>query len=376
MKISISSKIIEGPWGGGNLFVKNLKNFLENKNIKVVHDLFDSDIDVILLIDPRKDSITTSYSYLDIINYLKYVNTNTVVVHRFNECDERKNTTGLNNFMIKANDCSDLNIFVSQWLQQIYLNQGLKNTNNKVIMTGADKNIFNSKGYKLWDGYSKIKIVTHHWGNNLNKGFEIYKKLDDMLTSDQYKNLIQFKYIGNLPENFKFNNTSYLKPLEGNMLANELKSNHIYLTASKNEPSGNHHIEAAQCGLPILYLNSGGIPEFCKGFGVEFNESNFEEKLNEIIKRYFEIQKGMINYPHSSEKMCEEYLFEFIKLQNNKIKITEDRNSKLKYYKNKKIIFKTKLYLKKKVSSTNYLIKLNKQLTRIKLKIKSTLLKL
>ncbi|MAV60966.1 MAG: hypothetical protein CMQ83_01215 [Gammaproteobacteria bacterium] len=375
MKISISSKIIEGPWGGGNLFVKNLSNFLENKNIKVVHNLFDSDIDIILLIDPRKDSITTSYSYLDVIHYLKYVNTNAVVVHRFNECDERKNTTGVNNFMIKANVCSDLNIFVSDWLKQIYLNQGLINTNNRVIMTGADKNVFNSEGYKLWDGSSKIKIVTHHWGNNPNKGFEIYKKLDDMIKTQPYKNLIEFKYIGNLPENFEFENTSYLEPLAGNMLANELSSNHIYLTASKNEPSGNHHIEAAQCGLPILYLDSGGIPEFCKGFGIGFNEYNFEEKLNEIIKNYFKIQKEMINYPYSSDKMCEEYLFEFEKIYKNKTHISKDRYNKLESHKTNKILFFIKYNIKKTISSTYYLKILFKQGKRIKLKIKSTFLK-
>ena len=28
MKISIGTNIKEGPWGGGNLFAKNLKNFL------------------------------------------------------------------------------------------------------------------------------------------------------------------------------------------------------------------------------------------------------------------------------------------------------------------------------------------------------------
>ena len=28
MKVSIGSKIVNGPWGGGNLFVKNLSNFL------------------------------------------------------------------------------------------------------------------------------------------------------------------------------------------------------------------------------------------------------------------------------------------------------------------------------------------------------------
>ena len=34
MKISIGSKIIEGPWGGGNLFVKNL--WLFKKKVRKV----------------------------------------------------------------------------------------------------------------------------------------------------------------------------------------------------------------------------------------------------------------------------------------------------------------------------------------------------
>ena len=69
-------------------------------------------------------------------------------------------------------------------------------------------------------------------------------------------------------------------------MANELKKHHVYLTASLNEPSGNHHIEAAQCGLPILYINSGGIPEYCSGYGVEFNEDNFQEKLYVLSENY------------------------------------------------------------------------------------------
>ena len=44
----------------------------------------------------------------------------------------------------------------------------------------------------------------------------------------------------------------------GQNLANELKKSNLYLTGSLNEPR-NHHIEAAQCGLPILYIDSGGM---------------------------------------------------------------------------------------------------------------------
>ena len=31
MKVSIGSKIVKGPWGGGNLFAINLSNYLIEK---------------------------------------------------------------------------------------------------------------------------------------------------------------------------------------------------------------------------------------------------------------------------------------------------------------------------------------------------------
>ena len=101
-------------------------------------------------------------------------------------------------------------------------------------------------------------------------------------------------------------------PLYGIELANELKSHHIYITASLNEPSGNHHIEAAQSGLPILYMDSGGIPEYCDGFGIKFTYENLEEKLLELIKDYKKYFESLKNYPVNNKKMMNEYenLFE------------------------------------------------------------------
>ena len=45
MKISIGSKIVQGPWGGGNLFAINLKNFLIKNGHQVVHNLDDDDVE-------------------------------------------------------------------------------------------------------------------------------------------------------------------------------------------------------------------------------------------------------------------------------------------------------------------------------------------
>ena len=329
MKISIGTNIKDGPWGGGNLFAKNLKNYLLKNGHKVVHDLHDEDIDIILITEPRKASESSAFTSKDVENYLKFKKFETIVVHRINECDERKNTNYVNKYLINSNLISDATVFVSDWLKNLYINQGLRCNKIITIMSGSDKNIFNPTNYQPWNRTEKIKIVTHHWGANWNKGFDIYLKLDQLLDEEFWHNKIVFSYIGNLPSNYKFKNMKYFSAKSGYELANELKKNHIYLTASINEPSGNHHIEAAQCGLPILYIDSGGIPEYCNGYGVKFNSNNFESKLLEIIENYDYHLKNIKDYKYNSDNMCKEYmnLFEILYAEKSRI------------FKNRKILF-------------------------------------
>lgn len=351
MKISIGSRIIDGPWGGGNLFVINLKKFLLKNNHEVIHDLCDKDIDIILLTDPRsrKESSST-FNHDDILMYKKYVNPDVVVIQRINECDERKGTDFINNFYLKASESADHVIFVSSWLRDIYINIGMNPNKTSVIMSGADTEIFNTKNTKKFNK-ADIKFVTHHWSSHENKGFDIYSEFDFLLGTKEYEHL-SFTYIGNVPKDVNFKNITVKKPLSGHELANEIKKSDIYLTASKNEPSGNHHIEAAQCGLPILYRNSGGIPEYCKGFGVEF-QNNFKESLDIIINEYEFYKKSLELYPYSSESMCEEFFKTFDTVKENKIFSNQSRKNiflmQLFLFKNKIQKFLTSFTVKQNI---------------------------
>jgi len=327
MKVSIGTKIKDGPWGGGNLFAINLTNYLIKKGHQVVYNLNDDDIDIILITEPRRTSESSAFTHFDVENYLKYIKSDSLVVHRINECDERKNTNYVNKYLIQANSIADATVFVSSWLSKLYTSQGIDGRKNNVILAGADSNIFNNANYKKWDKNTELRIVTHHWGANWNKGFEIYKLLDDLLINESYNKRFKFTYIGNLPDKFTFNNTEVIAPLSGVKLAEEIKKNHIYLTGSLNEPSGNHHIEGAQCGLPLLYINSGGIPEYCNGFGVKFDKHNFVDKLNDLSKNYEMYLKRIEKYPFSSEKMC----FEYESLFNELITKKEDLLNKRKF---------------------------------------------
>ena len=358
MKVSIGSKIFSGPYGGGNSFVINLIKYLESNGCKVVFDLNDRDIDIILLTNPMLDSESSSFNHHDINFYLNFVNNKSIVVHRINECDERKGTFGINKKIENANKACDYTIFVSNWIRELYIPKYKITSRNKVILGGSNPKIF----YPLKNNTiknNKIKSVTHHWSSNKFKGKEIYLKINELLNSEYWSNQFSFTYIGNITDSEKFNNTNIIKPMQEQDLGPELRKYDGYITASKNEPSGNHHVEAALSGLPILYLESGGIPEYCDGYGLSFNTKNFEIKLDEFVKNLNYYKTNLINYPHNSLIMSENYLTTFKELLANKKEIINLRKKNNKF----KVLI---LYFINKLKKKNILIK-----NYAKIKIKS-----
>lgn len=325
MKVSFSSNIVEGPYGGGNTFLINLKQYLIERNHLVVHDLKDRDIDIILLINPLIESEHSNFNHIEILKYLKYKNQAAIVVQRFNECDERKNTKNVNKRLIEASKCSDYKVFVSKWLQELFILKGLSNKNNKVILGGSNQNLFNNSNKKKWEQLNKLKFVTHHWSSNWMKGFEIYKKFDELLEKKEFSDLFTLTYIGNLPKNFTFKNIEVLPPINQFELSLKLKEFDAYITGSINEPSGNHHVEAGLTGLPILYLKSGGVPEYCRDYGLEIDINNLEEKVYTLREQYDLYFEKMKYYRFTSEETNSEYLMLFEYLLDNKDLIISKR---------------------------------------------------
>ena len=186
------------------------------------------------------------------------------------------------------------------------------------ISAGADKKIFNRSNIKKYKNEETLKLVTHHWGTNPNKGFSVYQKIDQILDKYNEKPFFTFKFIGNLPKNVNFKNIEVLEPVKHNEIGDILKNHHLYITASLFEPSGNHHVEAMQCGLPVLYINSGGTTEYCKDFGIEYNEANLEEKIRYAKENYGLYFNKLIDHQYDSETMCKNYLELFTECAKNK----------------------------------------------------------
>lgn len=324
MKIALGFSLIDGPWGGGNQFMRSLSRALESRGDQVFFDLQRNDLDLILLTDPRSRSPNVAFSSGRILRYLFNTNKRAIVVHRINECDERKNTRTMNGKLRRANYCADHTVFIASWLKE--LNVWRRESTSSVILNGGDKHCFKPSSQSGWDRRRPLRLVTHHWGGNWMKGFDVYTKLDQMLSQSDWSEKVTFTYIGNLPSNCHLKNTRCIAPLSGSALSEELSRHDAYITASINEPGGMHHIEGALCGLPILYRKSGAMPEYCSDFGIGFEGADFVPALDLMLRDYEIYKSLMAAYPHTSEKMCENYIRLFDTLVGERENILKRRN--------------------------------------------------
>jgi len=314
LRISMNARKIEGPYGGGNQFANTLEKYLRSKGHEVFRKLV-PDLDLILIVSSQQHLKITAYDIDSIVDYVA-LNPNTVVVHRVNSCDEaRGSNLGINEAMLKANQVADYTVFISSFIRDLFASKGLDfNKPHRVILNGADEQIFNPLGRAEWTPGEKLRIVTHHWSSNYMKGFDIYEKLDLLLETEPFKDLFTFTYIGNVPVGVFFKNTKVIAPTSGRGLANLLKEHHVYLTAARNEAGGMHHIEGMRCGLPVLYLKSGALPEYCKPYGIEFTLINFEEKLLEMRERYLDLREKVLECPYTGAWMASQYEEIFLRL--------------------------------------------------------------
>lgn len=307
MKIAIGARLQEGPWGGGNQFALSLSDHLRRQGHEVGHALDRADLDLILLTEPRRSSASSAFTDTDVWSYLSRVNKRALVVHRINECDERKNTHWVNHRLAVANRCADHTVFISRWLRDLFKSHAYPIAESSVILNGADRNAFHPTGGPGWNPAEKLRVVTHHWSNHPNKGFDVYRRFDELLGQPEYGAAFAFTYIGRVPERLTFRHATLEPPLSGPRLGEALSRHHVYLTASLNEPAGMHHVEGALCGLPLLYRPSGALPEYCQGFGLPFDETTFERRLLDVRARYDELRTTMAGYPNDSDTMCRNY---------------------------------------------------------------------
>jgi len=303
--VAINMRPTSGPWGGSSTFVSQLRAFLEARGWRVIYRLT-PEVDAIVIIDPRDDLQLKAFGMREIIAH-KQRYPQVRVVHRVNECDQRKGSNFMDALLAEANAHADFTIFIAEWLREYHAARWFDTARpHDVIYNGADAGIFHPIGQRPWKPGEPLRVVTHHWSDNPLKGFDIYEEVDRLITVGKLAGF-ELHVIGRWPASIAWKSARTFPPSAGHALAAQLRACHLYLTATRWEPCGMHHVEGAQCGLPLLYHeDGGGVVEAGQRYGIGFRD-DVASVLLAARDRYAELRRQVLEHMPSGDRMVLHY---------------------------------------------------------------------
>lgn len=292
-----------GPWGGAGTFVQQLDGYLTSRGYRVVYKL-DASVDVAVIIDPRIQIDNRTFGAQEIRRQLD-ARPDLKVLHRVNECDKRKNTDFMDKELAAINRLANYTVFLSEWLRDYHAAIWFDRSRpHSVIYNGADPRLFYPGKVIPRDGRSVI--ATHHWSDSPMKGFAVYAEIDRLIASGRLPG-VELRVIGRWPKEIRWRAATTVPPKSGQLLADELRRCDAYITASLWEPGGMHHVEAAQCGLPVAYhADGGGIGDMCRRYGVEFRDDPAAAIEALVANLPVYRRAALINAP-SGDRMVNDY---------------------------------------------------------------------
>jgi glycosyltransferase involved in cell wall biosynthesis len=288
MRIHILYPFKEGPWGGGNQFLKAIKLYIEKQGY---YENNPKKADVIIF----NGNPSVLRLFVNKLYKLKKNNPNILIFIRldgpiflYRGCDFE-----IDKIFYKLNSATaDGMIFQSNWSKQKNILQGMtRNLFELTVFNAPNSSVFNAGGRKPFQDKKRVCLVATSWSNNPNKGFSVYKWLDKNLDFTRYKMI----FIGNTP--VKFKNILHIPPLDSQKLAVELKNSDIFITASQKDPCSNSLIEALHCGIPSIALNDGGHSELLGRGGEVFDHAVEIPAILEKIVFNYSTYKSNIQVP-------------------------------------------------------------------------------
>jgi glycosyltransferase involved in cell wall biosynthesis len=247
------------PYGGSNQFLVALRAELRSRGLHV------SDGAV-----GRKTRACLLHSYLvDAEDVRARLHDELRIVHRVDGpvAMYRGADDGSDEKIVEINhEFAQATIFQSQWSLDAHRAAGIELRGPHVIPNAVDPRIFYPEVRSPLG--PRVRLIATSWSDNPNKGGETLRWLARTLDPDRYT----LTFVGRVHTDLA--PARVVPPLDSDGVAALLRKHDVYLAPSRNDPCSNALLEALACGLPVLYLRSGGHPELVgdAGFGYQERE--------------------------------------------------------------------------------------------------------
>jgi glycosyltransferase involved in cell wall biosynthesis len=269
------------PYGGGNQFLLALVRELERRGLAVETNRVSGN---------TKACLYNSFNF-DFRRLRRFARADLKMVHRVDGPVGvyRGFDDGTDRRISAINELADVTILQSRFSLEKHAELGLELRNPMVVHNAVDPAIFHPPRTREAPSSKPLRVIATSWSANPRKGADVLAWLDRSLDFDD----VEVTFAGNTAETFE--RITVIPPLPSTQLADLLRSQDVYLAASRDDPCSNALLEGLACGLPAAFLRSGGHPELVGAGGIGFGDAEelpivLAQLRNELDERRAQIR--------------------------------------------------------------------------------------
>jgi glycosyltransferase involved in cell wall biosynthesis len=273
------------PYGGGNQFLLALRGELARRGL---------DVEVNRVSGGTRACLYNSFNF-DFTRLRRFTRDGVRMVHRVDGPvgAYRGFDDGTDSRIVDINALADATILQSRYSFEKHAELGFELRNPTVIHNAVDPAIFFPPAER--PPSERLRVIATSWSDNPRKGFDVLTWLDRNLDFDTY----EVTFAGRTQVSFA--NINVVDPLPSRELAELLRAHDVFVAASRDDPCSNALLEALACGLPAVYLRSGGHPELVGDAGVGFDAAEEVPAALARLRAELDDRRAAIRVPSLTE---------------------------------------------------------------------------
>jgi len=287
--VAISERLRPPPYGGSHQFLRALRGELERRGLRVSDGRLPSRARSVLLHAYLLDGEPPAGAR---------------VVHRVDGPIQlyRGADDGADARIVELNGrYAHATVFQSRYSLDAHRELGIELREPVVIPNAVDPAIFYPPSQREPLAGRRVRVVATSWSDNPNKGGETYAWLAGEIDRDRY----ELTFVGRA--SVPVEAARVLDPLPSEELAEVLRGQDVYVAASLHDPCSNALLEALACGLPALYVRSGGHGELVRDAGLGFDDRTELPGLLDRLTGELDERRAAISVPRL-EDVADRYL--------------------------------------------------------------------
>jgi glycosyltransferase involved in cell wall biosynthesis len=282
------------PYGGGNQFLLALVRELRARGLVVEANRLSGATPACLYNSFNFDFVRLRRFARDGVRMVHRVDGPIGVYRGFDDGTDRR--------ILQINhELAQATILQSRYSLDKHRELGLDLRDPVVIHNAVDPELFHPPKTREPVTERRVRLIATSWSDNPRKGADLLAWLDRNLDHGGF----ELTFAGNTRATFE--HIRVVGPLPSEPLADLLREHDIYLATSRDDPCSNALLEALACGLPAVFLRSGGHPELVGEAGIGFDDP---EELPSALTRLageLEQRRAAIRVPSLSQ-VADRYL--------------------------------------------------------------------